>query len=149
MIRTRWTTRSGLGLIRKSGIRGRDRHRLPPTPCLERAAIFGAASGLLNSPMTRAGFTAWIRIAAHSSEMVIGAGTVLTKRRSLLEPGAEFITSPGLDLDIVEFAVRRNCSGDPRCSHPYRSHAVQKGRRRLRQSFPLRFSGRTQLYPRP
>ncbi|HUP05091.1 MAG TPA: bifunctional 4-hydroxy-2-oxoglutarate aldolase/2-dehydro-3-deoxy-phosphogluconate aldolase, partial [Bryobacteraceae bacterium] len=45
----------------------------------------------------------------HRPGMVVGAGTVLdlgTARRCL-DAGADFLTSPGLDLDIVEFARKR------------------------------------------
>jgi 2-dehydro-3-deoxyphosphogluconate aldolase / (4S)-4-hydroxy-2-oxoglutarate aldolase len=40
--------------------------------------------------------------------MVVGAGTVLDLEtaRACLAAGAKFITSPGLDLDIVEFAAK-------------------------------------------
>ncbi len=40
--------------------------------------------------------------------MVVGAGTVLDLEtaRTCLAAGANFITSPGLDLDIVEFAAQ-------------------------------------------
>ena len=43
-------------------------------------------------------------------DLVVGAGTVLTvdAAQACLSAGAEFLTSPGLDLEIVEFAVRRN-----------------------------------------
>jgi len=41
-------------------------------------------------------------------QMVVGAGTVLDLEtaRACLAAGAKFITSPGLDLEIVEFAVK-------------------------------------------
>jgi 2-dehydro-3-deoxyphosphogluconate aldolase/(4S)-4-hydroxy-2-oxoglutarate aldolase len=41
-------------------------------------------------------------------QMVVGAGTVLDLEtaRACLAAGAKFITSPGLDLEIVEFAVQ-------------------------------------------
>jgi 2-dehydro-3-deoxyphosphogluconate aldolase / (4S)-4-hydroxy-2-oxoglutarate aldolase len=42
--------------------------------------------------------------------MVIGAGTILdidTARRCL-DAGAHFLTSPGLDLEVVEFAKKKN-----------------------------------------
>jgi len=40
-------------------------------------------------------------------EMIVGAGTVLdiATARACLDAGAHFITSPGLDLEVVEFAV--------------------------------------------
>jgi 2-dehydro-3-deoxyphosphogluconate aldolase/(4S)-4-hydroxy-2-oxoglutarate aldolase len=43
-------------------------------------------------------------------DMIVGAGTVMDVKtaRACLDAGAEFITSPGLDLEIVEFAVQQN-----------------------------------------
>src|ERR1700733_13285936 len=43
-------------------------------------------------------------------DMVVGAGTVLDVEtaRGCLDAGAKFLTSPGLDLEIVEFAVKQN-----------------------------------------
>src|SRR5271154_1449640 len=40
-------------------------------------------------------------------QMLVGAGTVLDLEtaRACLDAGAHFITSPGLDLELVEFAV--------------------------------------------
>jgi 2-dehydro-3-deoxyphosphogluconate aldolase/(4S)-4-hydroxy-2-oxoglutarate aldolase len=49
-------------------------------------------------------------LAKKHPDMVVGAGTVLdveTARRCL-DAGATFLTSPGLDLEIVEFAVKQN-----------------------------------------
>jgi len=46
----------------------------------------------------------------NSPNVIVGAGTVLdleTARRCL-DAGAGFLTSPGLDLKIVEFAVKQN-----------------------------------------
>src|SRR5579862_1306459 len=41
-------------------------------------------------------------------DMVVGAGTVMDVKtaRACLDAGAGFITSPGFDLEIVEFAVQ-------------------------------------------
>jgi 2-dehydro-3-deoxyphosphogluconate aldolase/(4S)-4-hydroxy-2-oxoglutarate aldolase len=43
-------------------------------------------------------------------DMVVGAGTVLDVEtgRACLEAGAMFLTSPGLDLETVRFAVKQN-----------------------------------------
>ena len=49
-------------------------------------------------------------LARHNPELVVGAGTVLdleTARRCL-DAGARFVTSPGLDLEIVAFAVKHD-----------------------------------------
>jgi 2-dehydro-3-deoxyphosphogluconate aldolase/(4S)-4-hydroxy-2-oxoglutarate aldolase len=50
-----------------------------------------------------------------NSELIVGAGTVLyleTARRCV-DAGAAFLTSPGLDHDIVNFAVGRNVLAFP------------------------------------
>jgi 2-dehydro-3-deoxyphosphogluconate aldolase / (4S)-4-hydroxy-2-oxoglutarate aldolase len=43
-------------------------------------------------------------------EVIVGAGTILDidTARSCLEAGAAFLTSPGLDVSIVELAVKEN-----------------------------------------
>src|ERR1035438_4807201 len=46
----------------------------------------------------------------HRPEMIVGAGTVLDVESAArcLEAGASFLTSPGLDLEIVEYALRHD-----------------------------------------
>jgi 2-dehydro-3-deoxyphosphogluconate aldolase/(4S)-4-hydroxy-2-oxoglutarate aldolase len=45
----------------------------------------------------------------NNPELVVGAGTVLNLEiaRRCLDAGAKFMTSPGLDLEIVDFAVKQ------------------------------------------
>ena len=47
--------------------------------------------------------------------MVVGAGTVLDVRtaQACIEAGAQFITSPGLSGEVVEFAVAQKCCAIP------------------------------------
>jgi 2-dehydro-3-deoxyphosphogluconate aldolase / (4S)-4-hydroxy-2-oxoglutarate aldolase len=47
------------------------------------------------------------RIATGSSEMIIGAGTVLTidQAHTAIEAGARFIVSPGFNLKIIEYCI--------------------------------------------
>jgi 2-dehydro-3-deoxyphosphogluconate aldolase/(4S)-4-hydroxy-2-oxoglutarate aldolase len=47
---------------------------------------------------------------AHAPDIIVGAGTVLdpVTAHRCLEAGAHFLTSPGLDLDIVELASKAN-----------------------------------------
>jgi 2-dehydro-3-deoxyphosphogluconate aldolase / (4S)-4-hydroxy-2-oxoglutarate aldolase len=54
-------------------------------------------------------------LAKKHSHMVVGAGTVLDVEtaRACLDAGANFLTSPGLDLEIVEFAVKQNAVAMP------------------------------------
>jgi 2-dehydro-3-deoxyphosphogluconate aldolase / (4S)-4-hydroxy-2-oxoglutarate aldolase len=49
-------------------------------------------------------------LVSHAPELIVGAGTVLDvdSARSCLKAGARFLTSPGLDLDIVKFARQEN-----------------------------------------
>ena len=46
----------------------------------------------------------------HLPHVVVGAGTVLDSEtaRACLKAGAHFLTSPGLDLEIVQFAKKEN-----------------------------------------
>lgn len=49
-------------------------------------------------------------LALKSPEVIVGAGTVLDLgwARRCLDAGAQFLTSPGLDMRIVEFAANEN-----------------------------------------
>jgi 2-dehydro-3-deoxyphosphogluconate aldolase / (4S)-4-hydroxy-2-oxoglutarate aldolase len=49
-------------------------------------------------------------LAKHSPELIVGAGTLFDTEtaRRCLDAGATFLTSPGLDLGIVEFAHKHN-----------------------------------------
>lgn len=49
-------------------------------------------------------------LARTNPKLVIGAGTVLDieTARQCMDAGARFLTSPGLDLEVVDYAVRKN-----------------------------------------
>jgi 2-dehydro-3-deoxyphosphogluconate aldolase/(4S)-4-hydroxy-2-oxoglutarate aldolase len=49
-------------------------------------------------------------VAKNSPEMIVGAGTLFDAEtaRRCVDAGARFLTSPGLDLEIVEFARKQN-----------------------------------------
>src|SRR6266853_621990 len=49
-------------------------------------------------------------LARNNPELVAGAGTVLDldNAHRCLDAGAKFLTSPGLDLEIVDFALKQN-----------------------------------------
>lgn len=51
-------------------------------------------------------------------EMLVGAGTVLTRQQvdDALEAGAKFIVSPGLNPDIVRYCIAKNIPIVPGCS---------------------------------
>jgi 2-dehydro-3-deoxyphosphogluconate aldolase/(4S)-4-hydroxy-2-oxoglutarate aldolase len=70
--------------------------------------------------------------------MVVGAGTVLdldTARRCL-DAGAHFLTSPGLDLEIVEFARKQNVAVLPGALTPTEVIAAWKAGADLVKIFP-------------
>jgi 2-dehydro-3-deoxyphosphogluconate aldolase / (4S)-4-hydroxy-2-oxoglutarate aldolase len=48
-------------------------------------------------------------VAKHDAEMVVGAGTLFDTEtaRKCLDAGAKFLTSPGLDLQLIDFAQKR------------------------------------------
>jgi 2-dehydro-3-deoxyphosphogluconate aldolase/(4S)-4-hydroxy-2-oxoglutarate aldolase len=50
------------------------------------------------------------QIARERPEVIVGAGTILDTdaARRCLEAGAMFLSSPGLDVQVVEFAVKHN-----------------------------------------
>lgn len=60
--------------------------------------------------MTIPGAVEVIRQLARNPELIVGAGTVidLDTAQQCLDAGAKFLTSPGLDLHIVEFARKQD-----------------------------------------
>jgi len=61
-------------------------------------------------------------------QMVVGAGTVLNLEtaRACLAAGAHFITSPGLDLEVVEFTVKSGVIAIPGVMTPSEIMAAVK-----------------------
>jgi 2-dehydro-3-deoxyphosphogluconate aldolase/(4S)-4-hydroxy-2-oxoglutarate aldolase len=74
-------------------------------------AVCGAGIPIVEVTMTVPGAVEVIRVLAkQNTGLIVGAGTVLyveTARRCL-DAGASFLTSPGLDHDIVDFALKRD-----------------------------------------
>ena len=65
-------------------------------------------------------------------EMLVGAGTVLTKEQvdSAVEAGAKFIVSPGFDPEIVEYCLEKEIPVFPGCITPSEvAQAVKRGLR--------------------
>jgi 2-dehydro-3-deoxyphosphogluconate aldolase / (4S)-4-hydroxy-2-oxoglutarate aldolase len=71
-------------------------------------------------------------------ELVVGAGTVLNvdTAQSCLDAGAAFLTSPGLDLEIVDFAVRRSVVVIPGVLTPTEVMIARKSRADFVKVFP-------------
>ncbi len=70
--------------------------------------------------------------------MLVGAGTVLDidTARACLAAGAKFITSPGLDLEIVEFAVKAGVTAIPGVLTPSEITAAVKAGADFVKIFP-------------
>ena len=66
---------------------------------------------IVEIPMTVPGALEVIsHLLSHTPDVIVGAGTVLDVEtaRACLKAGVHFLTSPGLDLDIVKFARQEN-----------------------------------------
>jgi 2-dehydro-3-deoxyphosphogluconate aldolase/(4S)-4-hydroxy-2-oxoglutarate aldolase len=76
-------------------------------------------------------------------QMVVGAGTVLDLEtaRACLAAGAKFITSPGLDLEIVEFAVKAGVTVIPGVLTPSEVIAAVKAGADFVKIFPCSLLG--------
>jgi 2-dehydro-3-deoxyphosphogluconate aldolase / (4S)-4-hydroxy-2-oxoglutarate aldolase len=76
-------------------------------------------------------------------QLVIGAGTVLdldAARRSL-DAGAKFLSSPGLDLEIVDFAARHDVAVLPGALTPSEIMAARKAGADLVKVYPCSLMG--------
>ena len=60
------------------------------------------------------------RIVAEVPEMLVGAGTVLTKEQAdrAIAAGVKFIVSPGLNPKVVKYCVDKGIPVTPGCSNP-------------------------------
>ena len=76
-------------------------------------------------------------------KMVVGAGTVLDLEtaRACLAAGAKFITSPGLDLEIVEFTVKAGVVAMPGVLTPSEVIAATKAGADFVKIFPCSHLG--------
>ena len=71
-------------------------------------------------------------------DMYVGAGTVLTmeEAKKAVEAGAKFLVSPGLDLEIVEYANVNNVAMYPGCVTPTEIQAAMKAGLDVVKFFP-------------
>src|SRR5579863_7042098 len=67
-------------------------------------------------------------LARTTPQLIVGAGTVLNceTAKACLDAGAAFITSPGLDVDIVEFSIRNEVAAIPGALTPTEVMAAHK-----------------------
>ena len=61
-------------------------------------------------------------------EMLVGAGTVLTKEHvdRTIAAGGKFIVTPGLDIEIVQYCQEKGITCFPGCTTPTDYHAAYK-----------------------
>jgi 2-dehydro-3-deoxyphosphogluconate aldolase/(4S)-4-hydroxy-2-oxoglutarate aldolase len=72
-------------------------------------AVSESAIPIVEVTMTVPGAVEVIRrLTSHSPDVLVGAGTLFNvdKARRCLDAGASFLTTPGLDMEIVDFALK-------------------------------------------
>ena len=76
-------------------------------------------------------------------DMLVGAGTVLTKEQLDLavEAGAQFIVLPGFDPELVAYSQEKNIPIYPGCTTPTDYHAALKFGLEVLKFFPAEQSG--------
>lgn len=76
-------------------------------------------------------------------EMLVGAGTVLSNEQAdeAIEAGAQFIVTPGLDIDIVKYCQSKGIPIFPGCTTPTDYHAAYKLGLSVLKFFPAESSG--------
>lgn len=102
-------------------------------------AVLRGGIGVIEMTMTTPGaFNLIVELKRTAPELVVGAGTVLDLEiaRRCLDAGAAFLTSPGLDPEILEFACRENVLVIPGALTPTEITAASKAGARLIKIFP-------------
>ena len=85
-----------------------------------------------------------IRIMSESHpEMLVGAGTVMTTEQvdQALAAGAQFIVTPGLDIDIVKYCQEKGVTIFPGCTTATDYHAAYRLGLEVLKFFPAEQSG--------
>ena len=100
--------------------------RAEDAPALARALLAGGVSVMEVTFRTDAAAEAIERIAEQVPDMLVGAGTVLNELQAedAMLAGAQFIVSPGLDEETVEFCRRRRLPVFPGCATPTEMQAA-------------------------
>jgi len=83
------------------------------------------------------------RLARSKPELIVGAGTIIDidMARRGLDAGAEFLTSPGLDIEVVEFAVKNDIVVFPGALIPTDIMAARKAGADFVKVFPCSLLG--------
>ena len=103
-------------------------------------AVSESAIPIVEVTMTVPGAVEVIReLTRHHPGVLVGAGTLfrVDTARRCLDAGAAFLTTPGLDLEIVNFALGRGRGGLPRRLDAHRDHGRLEGRLRFREGLSV------------
>jgi 2-dehydro-3-deoxyphosphogluconate aldolase/(4S)-4-hydroxy-2-oxoglutarate aldolase len=78
-------------------------------------------------------------LAKRDPEIIVGAGTVgdVETARRCLDAGAQFLTGPGLDLEMVEFGLKHGVVVFPGALTPGENHGCMEGWFGLRQGVSM------------
>ena len=104
------TKREVLALIEEAGVIPSLRLHSAEDALFAAEALADGGIPIVEIPLTVPGATGLIQgLAKRRPEIVAGAGTVydLEAAERCLDAGAAFLTSPGLDVKVVEFGVKR------------------------------------------
>jgi 2-dehydro-3-deoxyphosphogluconate aldolase/(4S)-4-hydroxy-2-oxoglutarate aldolase len=132
------------GLIQTVGILPGIRVSSPDDAIFAAEAVYEAGIPIAEITMTIPGATGVIaRLSKSFPQMIVGAGTVLdigTARRCL-DVGAKFLTSTGLVLEVVEFALKSEVAVFPGALTPTEVIAAWKAGADLVKVFPCAPNG--------
>jgi hypothetical protein len=113
-------------------------------------AVSESAIPIVEVTMTVPGAVEVIRqLTSHHPDVLVGAGTLFDadKARRCLDAGASFLTTPGLDMEIVNFALERGVVVFPGALTPTEVSMRLEGRRRFREGLSVLCQRRPRLHP--
>jgi 2-dehydro-3-deoxyphosphogluconate aldolase/(4S)-4-hydroxy-2-oxoglutarate aldolase len=107
-------------------------------------AVCGSGIPIVELTMTTPGALGVIgQLTRYSTDIMVGAGTIFDVETACrcLDAGAAFLTSPGLDIEIVEFAVKRGVAVLPGALTPSEVMAAWKAGADFVKVFPCSANG--------
>ena len=107
-------------------------------------AVCGSGIPIVELTMTTPGALGVIgQLTRYSTDIIVGAGTIFDVETAgrCLDAGASFLTSPGLDLEIVEFALKRGVAILPGALTPSEVMAAWKAGADFVKVFPCSANG--------
>jgi 2-dehydro-3-deoxyphosphogluconate aldolase/(4S)-4-hydroxy-2-oxoglutarate aldolase len=107
-------------------------------------AVCGSGIPIVELTMTTPGALGVIgQLTRYSTDIIVGAGTIFDVETAgrCLDAGASFLTSPGLDLEIVEFALKRGVVILPGALTPSEVMAAWKAGADFVKVFPCSANG--------